>query len=311
MIDATSCFQHDVRLRRRDFVAAGLTAFSAAVMPRKLFAKEQSLEALRGEVGVTTSSFSGHLVARPKPGQFTLLELPRLLRDELDMRVIDLNTSSLGRFDKPWLDQVRTAVESAGCVLTNLKMNQRGFDMNSSDRAVRERALGEYRRSIDAAAHLGIPWVRPLPLKERPDMATHVASYRVLADYGAERGVGLLVENYGWMESDPQSVSKLIAAIDRDVKATPDTGNWANDDVRFAGLEDAFPHAVSCDFKARTIGADGAHVAYDLKKCFDVGWQTGFRGPWCLEHAHRDRKQLFRDLTLLRDRLREWMQAAG
>ncbi|MBI1311943.1 TIM barrel protein [bacterium] len=237
---------------RRRFLGA-VAALGAAVAPVGLFAREGFKPSLAGEVGITTSSLSGHLVARPqKPGEFTLLELPKILRDELDMRVIDLNTSTLGRFDKEWLDQVRAAVDAAGCVLTNLKMNQSGLDMNSPDAAVRERALTEYRRSIDAAAQLGIPYVRPLPLKERPDMAIHVASYRALADYGADRGVKLLVENYGWMESDPQSVPKLIAAIDRDVSATPDTGNWASDEVRFAGLKAAFPYAVSCDFKART-----------------------------------------------------------
>ena len=41
----------------------------------------------------------------------------------------------------------------------------------------------------------------------------------------------------------------------------PDTGNWA-DDVRYAGLEKAFPHAVTCDFKAFELGADGSGDRY-------------------------------------------------
>ena len=301
-----------ISLTRRSFLAGAVASVSALSNARvSLGWVDSPLAKLAGEVGITTSSFSGHLVASPKtPGQFTLLELPRILRDELDMRVVDLNTSSLGRVDKAWLDQVRKAVNDAGCVLTNLKMNQGGLDMNSPDAAVREKALAEYRGSIDAAAHLGIPYVRPLPLKERPNMGIHISSYRALADYGAERGVKLLIENYGWMESDPQSVPKLIKAIDRDVAATPDTGNWENDDVRYAGLKAAFPHAVSCDFKARTLGPNGEHALYDLKRCFEAGWKCGFRGPWCLEHAHSDRTQLFRDLILLRNQLRAWMKAA-
>lgn len=301
-----------VSLTRRGFLTGIAAGVGMSGGWKLAFCANDSILNLAGEVGVTTSSFSGHLVASPKkPSQFSLLELPRILRDDLDMRVIDLNTSSLGRVDKRWLDQVRKAVDDAGCVLTNLKMNQSGLDMNSPDVAVREKALKEYRSSIDAAAYLGIPYVRPLPLKQRPDMAIHVASYRALADYGAERDVKLLVENYGWMESDPQSVPKLIRAIDRDIAATPDTGNWENNEIRYAGLKAAFPHAISCDFKARTLGPDGQHTLYDLKRCFEVGWECGFRGPWCLEHAHRDRTQLFKDLVLLRDRLRQWMKDAG
>jgi len=80
--------------------------------------------------------------------------------------------------------------------------------------------------------------------------------------------------------------------------------------VRYAGLARTFPLAVTCDFKARELGKKGEHILYDLERCFQIGWKAGFRGPWCLEHAHRDRKQLFRELGLLRDTLRKWMAAS-
>ena len=138
-------------------------------------------------------------------------------------------------------------------------------------------------------------------------MTIHVASYRELADYAAERDVTMAVENYAWMESDPHSVPNLIEAIARDVVSTPDTGNWASDEIRYAGLKAAFASAVSCDFKARTLGPNGEHSQYDLERCFDVGWQSGFHGPWCLEHADADRTKLFTELALLRDMLKPWM----
>ena len=287
------------------------TAMTATAIPRRaIAARRKGWPELAGQVGVTTSSLSGHLVARPaKTTQFSMLELAEILRDELDMTVIDLNTSSLGSEEPAWLDKVREAVRDAGCTLINLKMNQHGLDMNSPDRNIREHALAVYKRSIDAASHLGIPFARPLPLKETPDMAIHVASYRELADYAAERDVTMAIENYGWMESDPQSVPKLIAAIDREVVSTPDTGNWATNAVRYDGLKAAFPSAVSCDFKARTLDPQGGHALYNLERCFEVGWESGFRGPWCLEHAHSDRTKLFAELTLLRDMLRRWTKA--
>lgn len=262
---------------------------------------------LAGAVGVTTSSFSGHLAATSSRKKFTLLELPRLMRDELGMRVIDLNTSSLASMDEAYLDRLRDAAEKAGCVFTNLKMNQRDLDMNSPDAATRREALRQYKRSIDAATRLGCRWARPLPSRARPEMRLHVASYQELADYGAGRKVELLVENFGWMQSDPESVVRLVHAVGRNVAACPDTGNWANDAIRREGLEKTFPHAVTCDFKARRLGPNGEHELYDLRQCFDIGWKAGFRGPWCLEHAHPDRAQLFKELAILRDMLRRWM----
>lgn len=297
---------------RRSFLGALGSLATATFWPcRKVAAGDESRRnPLDREVGITTSSLSGHLVPQAAKGKFTLLELPRLLRDELDMKVIDLNTSALASFEPAYLDQVRKAADDAGCILTNLKLNQPGLDMSSPDRTVRERALEEYRRSIDAASRLGLRWARPLPLKERPDMKLHVASYRALADYAGERKVQMLVENYGWMEGDPQSVVKLIEAVGKDVAACPDTGNWADTAVRYPGLAATFPKAVTCDFKARELGPQGQHAAYDLKRCFQIGWDAGFRGPWCLEHAHQDRVTLFRELALLRDLLRRWMREA-
>ena len=287
-------------------IAAGLASSARAADSQT----SRIADSVKNEVGVTTSSFSGHLAVVPKSGHFSLADLPGIMRNELDMRVIDLNTSSLGPTTPAWLDKVRAAADAAGCVLTNLKMNQRGLDMNSPDPNVREKALRTYKRSIDAASHLGIRWARPLPLKIRPDMRIHVASYRELADYGAERNVQLLVENYGWMETEPNSVVKLIKAIDRDVAACPDTGNWRDNPTRYAGLAATFPLAVTCDFKARTLSPTGEHPLYNLKRCFTIGHEAGFRGPWCLEHANADRKTLFRELALLRDMLRKWMTTA-
>ena len=59
--------------------------------------------------------------------------------------------------------------------------------------------------------------------------------------------------------------------------------------------------AVSCDFKAHKLGPKGEHEPYD------IGWKTGFRGPWCLEHKNSNRDDLFHELTLLRG----WMKDAN
>jgi hypothetical protein len=68
---------------------------------------------------------------------------------------------------------------------------------------------------------------------------------------------------------------------------------------------------VSCDFKVGKIGPHGEHPAYDLKHCFDLGWQAGFRGPWCIEHAGDKTDDLFRELRQIRDLLKGWIREAA
>ncbi|KAA0140164.1 sugar phosphate isomerase/epimerase [Gimesia chilikensis] len=305
-----------MKFSRRAFLQAGSGALAIPLLDRRSIKadsgqKAKAAPSLERALGITTSSFSGHLSPRAAKGKISLLDLPRMLREELGMTVIDLNTSTVSVTDGKYLEQLRNAADRVGCVLTNLKMNQGKLDMNSPDQATRAHALKTYKASIDVASELGLKWARPLPRTQRPDMQIHIDSYRELCDYGAERNVQLLVENYGWMQNDPESVVKLVKAIGHQVAACPDTGNWDSDELRYAGLAKTFPIAVTCDFKARAIGPRGEHPLYDLKRCFEIGWQAGFRGPWCFEHANKDQGQLWKELGMLRDMLQTWMKEAA
>jgi hypothetical protein len=260
---------------------------------------------LQGEIGITTGSFMKHLSIEPMAGKLCLLDLPKIMRDEWGMRVMDVMTATLASMEQPYLDDLRNRADKHGVVITNLKMNQLDIDMGSDDRAERERALQVYRQTIDVAHRLGCRWVRPLPKLKRTDLQNDVDSYRRLIEYAAPRGISILVENFGWMQSEPQAIPKLIEAIGNGVDACPDTGNWT-DEAREAGLKNAFPLAVTCDFKAMAFDEQGNHPQYDLRKCFQLGWEAGFRGPWCIEHFSPSWEQMRTEIVVLRDRLKLW-----
>jgi hypothetical protein len=292
-------------MNRRVFI--GSTLVCATTVTRA--APSVKVDSFAGEVGVTTGSFMRHLSVEPAAGKLRLLDLPRLMREELDLRVIDLMTATLVSLEPAYLDQLRASAERAGCVLTNLKMNNPGLDPASADEALRRRSIDEYQRTIDAAARLGARWVRPLPGPKRPDLARLATAYRELMDYAAPKGITLLVENYGWMQDDPDAIPAIIKAVGPALRSQPDTRNWT-DAARYDGLAKAFPFAASCDFKPFPLEPDGSHPKYDLKRCFDLGWSAGFRGPWCLEYFHSDLKQQLREMGLVRDQLRQWMRDA-
>jgi hypothetical protein len=292
---------------RRGFLEIAAATGVSVVCADQATAEVKPWPALAGEIGITTGSFVRHLSESPQAGKLRLLDLPRIMREEMDMRVIDLMTATLVSVEPAYLEQLCGAAEKAGCVLTNLKMNLQNLDLGSEDEDTRRHAIGEFKRTIDAAAMLGVRWVRPLPGNRRPQLATLAKSYRELIDHAAPHGISLLVENFGWLSSDVEAVPELIKAIGSGVAAQPDTGNWVNNEVRYSGLAKAFPLAATCDFKFMALAADGSHAAYDLKRCFEIGWETGFRGPWCFEHIHADLAAQMRDFRLMRDRLRGWM----
>lgn len=288
-------------MNRRQFLVVSAGAVSLAASPRQRSPWE-------GEVGLVAATLAAHMSHR-KQGGITLADLPKVIRQELGMRVIDMNTMNFAKLDLRSAEALRQAADRERCVLTNLKLNQRGLDLAHPDVDQRKHALKVYRDSIVVAKLMGMKWVRPLPRAEQGDRRLLIESLRELDDHAGERGLRVLVENFGWMQSDPDSVANLIRDVGRNQPASPDTGNWSNNEARYAGLKKTFPLAATCDFKAKTFNAKGEHPPYDLEKCVRCGWDAGFRGPWCIEHGHRDRRQLYRNLLRIKAMLGGWMKS--
>ena len=297
-------------INRRRFALIGGASISCAPATYSAETPRRDHVDVTGLIGVTTGSFSRHLSATAKPGKLVMLDLPRIMRDELDLQVLDLMTATLPSTEPDYLDRLRQRAEDAGCVITNLKMNQKNVDMGSRQPDVRKHAVAVYKRSIDAAARLGCRWVRPLPRVEQPDVRAYVDSYRELIDYAGRQDISLLIENFGWIKNDAGAIPRMIAAVGNGLSASVDTGNWT-DDVRYEGLARAFPHAVTCDFKAFTLGPNNEHPKYDLKRCFQIAWEAGFRGPWCFEHFHPKLDELLKGLTKLRRMIQAWVAEQG
>ncbi len=295
-------------LDRRSFLTAAATA--PLICNCTTFAADPKRPKLDNELGITTGSFMRHLSVERKAGKLQLLDLPKLMRDELGLRVIDLMTATLASFEPAYVEDLRNRAEKADCLITNLKMNQKGLDMASSDRAVRKRSMDEYKRTIDVAHRLGCRWVRPAPGRKRPDAKRLTGAYRELIDYAAPKSISLLIENNGWMRDDDDAIPSVVRAVGRGLKVSPDTGNWT-DATRYKGLAKAFPVAVTCDFKAYMFGPNGEHPRYDLKRCFQTGWDAGFRGPWCFEHFNETLAGQLKGFVRLRDMLRRWMKEAA
>jgi sugar phosphate isomerase/epimerase len=80
--------------------------------------------------------------------------------------------------------------------------------MHETDAATRQAQLGEARRFIDLAAHLGAPFVRVfgdrLDASRREQVLAHVsAGLRELGSYAGDRGVVVLIESHGDFVDSP------------------------------------------------------------------------------------------------------------
>lgn len=292
-------------LDRRKFLrgTAAVAIAGMGVVESSVRSDEPSRPSLDRMIGITTGGLDFQRINRI----LTALTLPAFMRDELGMRLIDFNTRWLTSYEPSYIERVRMAAEDADCFFSNLKVNHKFGDLYSQDSDERKLAMSNARQQVEIAEMLGARWIRfTVPKITDSDDASKVAAHRELAMFAGERGIQLLVENGGWLKSDPDSIQRVVKAIGHNVASGPDTGNW-DDDVRYEALEKSFPGAVTCDFKVFDLDADNRHAKYDIRRCFDIGWNSGFRGPWAIEHWNDDTKAYVRETTWLRDQLTKWM----
>ncbi len=286
---------------RRTFLA------SLAALPS--LAGRAAATSVPPRIGINTSSFGPLRHASDPAERIACDDIPRVLREELDLTIIDLESVTFGPPDPAAAARFRALAEKAGCTIINLKVNAHDLPFDSEDRPAREPALATYRKWIEVAAALGARSVRPYPARTRPRLETLVESYLTLADHADRHGLTVLIENYLWLESEPQIIPEIVRRTGGRIRALVDTGNWADAATRRAGLAAAFPHAMTCDFKFRDLAPDGTHAAYDLCEAFLIGRAAGYRGPWCFEHTHRSRRALIRELLFMKSQLESWAAA--
>jgi sugar phosphate isomerase/epimerase len=293
---------------RRNFLFGNAAAAIAGVAAfhNHVFSDESSRLSLDTMIGITTGGLDFQRINRI----LTAFTLPAFMRDELGMRLIDFNTRWLTSYEPGYVDRLRMAADDADCFFSNLKVNHQIGDLYSQDANERKLAMANARQQVEVAETLGARWIRfPVPKISSTDASSKVSAHRELALFAEERGIQLLVENGGWLKSDPDSIQRVLKAIGRNVAAGPDTGNW-DDDIRFEALKKTFPDAVTCDFKVYDLDENNHHAKYDIRRCFDIGRNAGFRGPWAIEHWNADTKAYVQETIWLRDQLANWMAAS-
>ena len=197
--------RNDCAINRRSFLGRSATVVAAAVTAVPSFAATggDQPESLVRVIGITT----GGLNHQRETGSLTVFTLPKFMRDELGMQLINGNTRWLQSYDRTYVERVRETAEAADCYFTNLKVNHRFGDLSAADADERNRAMSHARQLIKAAKTLGARWIRfPVPKIAVAGDESKFAAHRELAAFAGEHGVQLLVENGGWMKSDAESI---------------------------------------------------------------------------------------------------------
>jgi hypothetical protein len=262
----------------------------------------------------------GNLTAeemKKKYGEITLLDFPQFTKDTFPGVVhMDIWSSLFGDvtddsmyagrgFDpstpsgRKWLERL-----ASNCVKTGTKVhhisNNAPTGMAGPDEEARKAGIEVAKKWLDGAAIIGAKTMRVnsggpnyLPASTQgpdgypkneaivPFLKACIESFKEMADYGAEKGVKVTLENHWGLTCNPVNMRIILDAVNHPFcEASPDYANWEHEYMLFSGLKDIAPYThttVHAKFWDRW-------TTNDIQRSTRILLASGYKGKFALEY---------------------------
>ncbi|MCJ7466650.1 MAG: sugar phosphate isomerase/epimerase [Maribacter sp.] len=193
-----------------------------------------------------------------------------------------------------WLG-LKNRAGDAGVKSLLIMVDNEGYLGNSND-LERRTAVENHYKWINAAKLLGCHSIRINAFGEgsRAEIKSALVSgLGMLAEYGAQSGINVIIENHGLHTSDAQFIVEIIKEVNSPFLGTlPDFGNWCLDTQwgstqnnqcshvydRYQGVSDFLPYAKGVSAKSYAFDADGNETIIDYKRMLQLVKDVGYDG---------------------------------
>jgi len=166
--------------------------------------------------------------------------------------------------------------------VTNLLIMCDGLgDLGAPDDAKRKKAIENHFPWVEAAKRLGCHSIRVNAASagsfaEQQKLAADGLAR--LADYAAQLGINVLVENHGGLSSNGVWLAGVMKLVGKPNCGTlPDFGNFHDYD-RYQGVEELMPFAKAVSAKSHEFDDDGNEVRTDYARMLKLVLAAGYRG---------------------------------
>lgn len=206
----------------------------------------------------------------------------------LDIHVIELvNTFYFSKAkDMEYWEKFKANCEEAGVTVGLIMCDALG-NLGDADPEARMEAVEKHKPWVDIAAFLGASTIRVNAAGD--GTAEEVAANAVdglskLGEYGASKGINVVVENHGGYSSDGIWLSGVMEKVGMDnVGTLPDFGNFYEYD-RYQGMEDLMPYAKGVSAKSHVFDAEGNETNMDYLRIMKIVKASGFKGYVGIEY---------------------------
>lgn len=155
------------------------------------------------------------------------------------------------------------------------------------DSKVRQQAIDNHKKWVEAAKYLGCHSIRVNARGEGTAQAMHDAAVDGLgrlSEFAKGYGINVIVENHGGRSSDGAWLSGVMKAVGMDNCGTlPDFGNFYEYD-RYQGVEDLMPYAKAVSAKSNVFDAAGNEKNIDYKRMLKIVRNAGYTGYIGIEY---------------------------
>jgi L-ribulose-5-phosphate 3-epimerase len=160
------------------------------------------------------------------------------------------------------------------------------------DDAARTQAVENHHKWVEAARFLGCHSIRVnaqsqgTPEEQRGRV---VDGLRRLVEFGAERGINVIVENHGGLSSNGAWLSSVIRAVDHPRCGTlPDFGNFSlhpgEEYDRYQGVAEMMPFAKAVSAKSYDFDERGNETRIDYLRMIRIVLAAGYSGYIGIEY---------------------------
>jgi len=225
-------------------------------------------------------------------GKWKLLDLPRIMREELQITGLEyVNTF----FENPiveYLRRLKRNMEDNGITSVLIMVDDDG-NTAALEKSERMLAAVAHRKWIDVAHYLGCHAIRcnlrggPKDWKQDKDIAKRGAEpFLDMLEYSTGSGVNIILENHGGASSDPDVLLQLMKLVNNPrFGMLVDTGNWNPGVDRYQAVRKMMPYAKGVSAKG-TWGPD-VRPDFDLAKLLQVCVDSGYHGWYGIESGLR------------------------
>jgi len=198
--------------------------------------------------------------------------------------------------DMAYWEQFKKNCEDAGVTVGLIMCDALG-NLGDADPEARMSSVEDHKPWVDIAAFLGAKTIRVNATGEgTPEevAANSVDGLSKLGEYGASKGINVVVENHGGFSSDAKWVTGIMEKVGMDnVGMLPDFGNFCieagpdsciNEYDKYLGMEELMPYAKGVSAKSGVFDADGNEVNSDFLRIMKIVKASGFKGYVGIEY---------------------------